>query len=278
MIYFRDTDTEREKYEIAFDKDVLRELMREIAVKCGEKSFVKKECTQGRIPNGKYFDNQSQKNYLFYSDINYTLSPNKGEEWEEYYCYEVDLYYCNYYQYYCPELVAFIDEIIYEDPNTIELLFNGDFSSVSTFLKVKDKVKSIQQEVATHSQEYLLRRNAKLAEINGLQQKPSDNQDDIEKSVNDLSLWMKRVEEELLTMDKEFLDIHKELKDKLDYYLSIEDLNKNQEDLSPFIERLLSLIEIRLVDRISLAEINRVNSFLSDEVPKEKEMKLVRKL
>ncbi len=67
----------------------------------------------------------------------------------------------------------------------------------------------------------------------------------------------------------------KELNDKLKYLLSIEKLNESQEDSSKYIEELLSFVDIRLVDTISLEEIERVRSFQSKELP-EKEMKLLK--
>ncbi len=78
-------------------------------------------------------------------------------------------------------------------------------------------------------------------------------------------------------MDKDYLSKMKELNEKLKYYLSIEKQNKNQEDVTKYIEELYSLVNIRLIDQISLDEIKRVRDFQSNIISKEKEMQLLKK-
>ena len=79
--------------------------------------------------------------------------------------------------------------------------------------------------------------------------------------------------DELLNMDKEHVARMKELNERLKYLLSIEKLNENQEDSSNYINTLLGLVDIKLIDTISLEEIERVRSFQSEEIPKQ-EMQL----
>jgi hypothetical protein len=77
-------------------------------------------------------------------------------------------------------------------------------------------------------------------------------------------------------MDKEHVARMKELNDRLKYLLSIEKLNENQEDSSNYINTLLGLVDIKLIDTIRLEEIERVRSFQSEEIP-EQEMQLLKK-
>ena len=67
-----------------------------------------------------------------------------------------------------------------------------------------------------------------------------------------------------------------DLNDRLKYLLSIEKLNEDQEDPSNYINTLIGLVDIKLIDTISLEEIERVRSFQSKEIP-EQEMQLLMK-
>jgi hypothetical protein len=78
-------------------------------------------------------------------------------------------------------------------------------------------------------------------------------------------------------MEKYYLSKIKELNEKLKYYLRIEKQNKKQEDVTKYIEELYSLVDIRLIDQISLDEIKRVQDFQSNKISKEKEIQLFKK-
>ena len=88
---------------------------------------------------------------------------------------------------------------------------------------------------------------------------------DVGEKLTELSSWVKEAKSSLETMDKEQEKRLKELNDQLTYYLSIESLNKHQEDLTPYLVELLSLVQYRLIDSISMDTIHRVQNFNSEK-------------
>ena len=53
---------------------------------------------------------------------------------------------------------------------------------------------------------------------------------------------------------------------KIDNLLKSKELNKDQENIKPYYDELISLIDLRLIDTISINEINRFESFFEEEV------------
>ena len=277
MIYFRDNGELREKYEINYDKKELEELKKAITKNCGEQSIIKKECKEYQIPRqGSYNKERDNNLYHYYDEIRYGLSGNKGTEWDQYEEYEVDLYNCQYKDYICPPLVSFIMKMYYEDGKTIEAIFNRDFDKVNHFPRVKEKIISLQEEIANTSQEYLIDRKKIVDELSKNYEELTHNDEDIEARIKNLNTWTSKMKKELLKMDKKHVDKMKDLNDKLKYLLSIEELNEKQEDVSKYIDELLNLVDIKLIDTIRLEEIERVRLFNSREIS-EKEMKLIMK-
>ncbi len=63
-----------------------------------------------------------------------------------------------------------------------------------------------------------------------------------------------------------------ELNKELSYLLEIRELNKNQEiDLS-YIKELEKLVEFKLIDTLDISNIERINSFFSEEIVKQKDV------
>ena len=279
MIYFRDNGNIREKYEVTFDKEKLVALKKIVATRCGELSIVEDLRKYGFIPHNDSFRQELDGIYHYYDDVQYKVSSKKTTEWDHYDEYEVDLYKCKFKDYICPELVRFIEEVIYcnyRNSKSIEKIFNRDFKRIKSFPKVKEKIVNLQEEMARVSQEYVSQRQKKVEELNRSYEELSKGSDDIEQYIKDLNEWTNKMKKELLNMDKNHAAKIKELNDKLEFLFSIEKLNEGQEDLSKYIEELERLVEFRLADTISLEEIERVKSFQSNELS-EKEMKLVRK-
>ena len=279
MIYFRNNGEIREKYEVTYDKLKLEELKRLVATRCGELSIVRDLRKYGFIPQNDVFREGNDSLYHYYSDVKYKVSGKKTTEWDHYDEYEVDLYNCEYKDYICPELVKFIEGIIYSyyrDTKCFEKLFNKDFSKINSFPKVKEKIMSLQDEMARITQEYVSQRQKKVEELNQSYKELIESSADVEKHIKKLNAWINKTKKELLNMDKKHATRMKELNDRLEYLFSIEKLNENQEDLSKYIDELVNLVAFRLVDTISLKEIERVKSFQSSETS-EKEMKLVKK-
>ena len=277
MIYFRNNGDVREKYSIMFDKEGLEALQVQIAKRCGEQSIVKKECKYGQIPRNETLYCEYGKDECHYiEDVHSKISGNKATEWDHYDEYEVDLYNCDYKDYFCPPLVGFIERILCYDNKVYSTFFSQNFKKLCYFPKVKDKLMRLQQEIATVSQEYLVSRQKKVDELNKEYEELTKKEGDIEKRIKEVNAWTSKMKKVLLNMDKEHVAKMKELNDRLKYLLSIEKLNENQEDVSKFIDHLLSLVDIKLIDTISLEEIERVRSFQSKEIP-EQEMQLLMK-
>ena len=281
-LYFRNNGEEREKYEVSYDRKALEELQIKIAKNCGELNIVKTECKYCDIPHNDYLHleylTDNKKVYHYYTDVHYKISGNKATEWDHYDEYEVDLYYCDYKDYTCPELVRFIDEIIYGEKKAITKIFNGEYKKYSVFPKVKDKLLQLQDEIASCTNEYNIKRQKRLEELNKSYNELSSKSNDIEKQIEKLNNWTKTTRKELLSMDKEHMSKIKELSKRLDYLTSIENQNMNQENLSNYLEEVLSHIHIKLIDKMSLSEIKRVRDFESTEIVTDtKEMKLILK-
>ena len=266
MIYFRNNGELREKYSITFDKKGLEKLQVEVAKRCGEQSIVKKECKYGYIPRNESFHHDYDKDeYHYIDEVHSKLSGNKATEWDQYDEYEVDLYNCDYKDYYCPPLVGFIERILCYDRKVYGTFFSKNFQKLCYFSKVKEKLMSLQIEISTVSQAYLTARQKKVDELNKVYEELTKNDGDIEKRIKELNAWTSKMKKELLNMDKEHVTRMKELNERLKYLLSIEKLNESQEDVSKYIDSVLDLVDIRLVDSISLEEIERVRSFQSKE-------------
>ncbi len=275
MIYFRNNGKEMEKYLVTYDNEKINELKKRVALHCGEKSIKKEEVKY--VPSGNTFHHKDDA-YHYYGEVHSKLSKNKGVEWDHYDEYEVDLYICEYVDYLCPPLVEFISELYYDEKKAVTKLFNRNLKDVSTFPKVKDKIVMLQEEIASVTQSYTEKRNKKVEELNNSYAGLTQNVKDIENHIKQLHAWTSKTKKELLNMDRVHLSKMKELNDRLKYLLSIEELNRNQEDVSKYIEELYGLIDIRLIDKISLEEINRVREFRSDRITQEKEMQLLKKL
>ena len=278
MIYFRNNGELREKYSITFDKKGLEKLQVEVAKRCGEQSIVKNECKYGYIPRNESLHYDFDKDeYHYIDEVHSKLSGNKATEWDQYDEYEVDLYNCDYKDYYCPPLVGFIERILCYDRKVYGTFFSKNFQKLCYFSKVKEKLMSLQQEIATVSQAYLTARQKKVDELNKVYEELTKNDGDIEKRIKELNAWTSKMKKVLLNMDKEHVTRMKELNERLKYLLSIEKLNESQEDVSKYIDCVLDLVDIRLVDSISLEEIERVRSFQSKEILEQGKKLLMKK-
>ncbi len=263
MIYFNNNGNEMEKYLITYDTEKLRDLKVRIALHCGEQS---KQTERVKVIPSSYSFYSKDDEYHYYGEIHSKLSKYKGTDWDEYYEYEVDLYDCDYIDYLCPPLVGFITEIGYGKKQAITKLFNRDLQDVCSFPKVKDKISMLQDEIASVTQSYTDKRSKVVEELNKSYAGLSKNTEDIENHIKELHAWTSKMKKELLKLDKAHLSKMKELNDRLKYFLSIEKMNINQEDLTSYIEELYSLVDIRLIDTISLDEIERVRNFQSERV------------
>ena len=275
MIYFRNNGNEREKYLITYDDEKLKDLILRVALHCGEQSIKKEEVKHA--PRSYTFYNNDDE-YHYYGEVHSKLSKNKGVEWDHYEEYEVDLYDCEYIDYLCPPLVSFITDIYCDDKKAMTKLFNRNLKDVCNFPKVKDKIIALQEEITGVTQSYSERRNNKVEELNKSYASLTQNVENIEDQIKQLQAWTSKTKKELLKMDKDYLLKMNELNDRLKYLLSIEKQNENQEDVTSYIEEIYSLVDIRLIDKISLDEINRVRDFQSGRISPEKEMQLLKKI
>ena len=253
MIYFRDNENEREKYEITFNRSGLQELRKTIAIKFGEHSTVNKEITRSDVPLNDYFTWDGDT-FHYYIGVKYSKSGNTVREYDHYDSYDEDLYNCTYNEYICPKFVLLIHNILLQEPEAIEHIFNHDFDEYMNIPKISEKIALVKEE------------------IKELNQKSGY----LEEQIKILQSWSIKIDKELLNIEKEYALKIKELNKRLNYLLSIEKLNEKQEDISKYIDELLSLIQIKLVDTISLDLIDRVKSFESNEVPR-KEAQLVKR-
>ncbi len=274
MIYFRNNGNEREKYLITYDDEKIKDLGTRVALHCGEQSIKREEVEYAPKSNTFY---EKEDGYHYYTEVHSKLSKNKGVKWDHYDEYEIDLYDCEYIDYLCPPLVTFIADIYYDEKKAFQKLFNRNIKDVSSFPKVKDKIMILQDEIARITQNYSERRNKKVEELNRSYESLTQNIGDIESHIKELHTWTSKTKRELLDMDRAHLSKMKELNEKLKYLLSIEKQNENQEDVGPYIDELYSLVDIKLVDRISLDEIKKVREFQSEKVTSEQEMKLLMK-
>ena len=255
MIYFQNNGNEREKYEIEFDYKQLDELAKKVAKKCGELSIVHDERKLCYVPRSDSYSMDTKSDtYHYITDVKTKKSGNKAKEWDHYDEYEVDLYFCDYNDYICPELVNFIKKITYEDKDAIRKLFTKDFKSISKFPTVKEKIEQLKEEISAHQQEYTSRKNERVEALNRRYNEMTEKPLNIEKQIRQLKEWASQTEKELAEMDKKYTTEKEELNNRLSHLISIEALNENQEDVSKYVIELLSLIEIRLIDKISLDE------------------------
>ena len=264
MIYFNNNGNEIEKYLITYDTEKLSDLKTRVALHCGEQSI--KTETVKTVPESNSFYYHNDDTYHYYTNVHSKLSKNKGTSWDEYYEYEVNLYDCKYNDYLCPPLVTFILDICHGQKRAITKLFNRDLQDVCSFPKVKDKIVVLQGEIASVSQNYADKRSKVVEKLNKSYDSLTQNTGDIENHIKELHAWTSKMQKELLKLDRTHLSKMKELNNRLKYLLSIEKMNMNQEDVTSYIEELYSLIDIRLIDKMSLDEIKRVKDFQSERV------------
>ena len=143
MIYIKENENNFEKYEVKFDEIALKKLRTEIVINCSETTHVKKECRQEEIPNSIAIDNAI---ICYIENVRYWKSGHTGIELDDYYEYEYDLYYCEYIFHECQPLVCFIDNIIFGDEKSLEILFDKNFASIEKFPTVKEKIFMLKEE------------------------------------------------------------------------------------------------------------------------------------
>lgn len=77
------------------------------------------------------------------------------------------------------------------------------------------------------------------------------------------------IDDKIVSINKEFSEIDiKDIEKKkrklheLEELLKIQELNKNQQGIEPYYNQLIELIKIKLIDSISVSELERMESFL----------------
>ncbi len=266
MIYFRNVEDRREKYDIQMNYDALEELCKRIAKNCGEVELVRDERKLCHVPrNDCFHEDYDTHVYHYYDEVTSKVSGNKTTEWDHYDEYEVDLYNCQYKDYTCPELVSFIQKLGWSDKKSIDTLFKGDLRFLTVFPTVKEKIQSLQAEIKRVKDSYDKRRKKKVKEMNEKYQSMNQSDFDLGSQLDTLNSWIKKVKKELEQMDHDYEEQMKKLNDQLKYYLSIESLNTHQEDLAPYVVELLGLVQYRLIDSISLDTLKRVSQFHSEK-------------
>lgn len=266
MIYFRNVEDHREKYDIQFDYDALEELCKRIARNCGEVELVRDERKFCHIPrNDSFHEDYDTHVYHYYDEVTSKVSGNKAKEWDHYDEYEVDLYNCQYKDYTCPELVSFIQKLGWSDKKSIDTLFKGDLRFLTVFPTVKEKISSVQAEIKRANDSYDKKRKKKVKEMNEKYQSMNQTDFDLGKQLDTLNSWIKKVKRELEQMDRDHEEQIKRLTDQLKYLLSIESLNTHQEDLTPYVVELLGMVHYRLIDSISNETLQRVSQFHSEK-------------
>ena len=92
-----------------------------------------------------------------------------------------------------------------------------------------------------------------------------NNYKKLQKGLNELTTDLSKIEKE---NNKKIEELNKELS----YMLEIRELNKNQEIDISYIEELDGLIEFKLIDTLDISNIERINSFFSEEIVKQKDV------
>ena len=93
----------------------------------------------------------------------------------------------------------------------------------------------------------------------------ANNYKKLQKGLNELTTDLSKIEKE---NNKKIKELNKELS----YMLEIRELNKNQEIDISYIEELDGLIEFKLIDTLDISNIERINSFFSEEIVKQKDV------
>lgn len=123
----------------------------------------------------------------------------------------------------------------------------------------------LQEEITSASQSYTDSKRRKVEELNKICTDLAQNSEDIESQIKKLQILTSKTKKELLYVDNA-------------YFTKIEELNRDQEDVSSYIKELYSLVDIRLIDKIRLDEIKRVREFQSEKIEQENEIHLLKKL
>ena len=75
-------------------------------------------------------------------------------------------------------------------------------------------------------------------------------------------------------MDSEITKKIEELNRKLNEYHNIRDYNKHQKPSREYFDKLLSVVEFRLIDKLDINNIDRINEFFGSQIV-DNEKKLV---
>ena len=285
MIYFKNNGKEIEKYEVLFDREALLSLRQRIIKNCGEVHKMHEELKESSIPKyeSRIYDHPDSskldsKNVkiIHYEDVKYRLSENKGTEWDHYYEYEVDLYYCDYTMYICPYLVYFIDGILIGKEENISALFNRDKSFVKRFLTVEEKIKYLENELFSLQNDYIESRRKKLEELNSRYKSFNERNSSISENYLELQEIIEKIQNELLNMENNNKEKVDEINDELSKYYSIRKYNTEQKSSQTYFDKLLSMVEFRLVDKLNVSEIDRINEFFNDEIIEKEKVLLLR--
>ena len=267
MKYIRKNGNVLEKYDVIFDKKELENLMIKITQKCGERHNVV-ENDSYRVPGNGYSNYDCDE---YNENISYNVSKNRGTEYKDYEEYEVPLYNYKCTKYICPKIVLFIKKVIYGSTDVLTDLFNKDYSKIVHFKTVEEKIRELINELNKCGSDVIEKRKNKLEELNNNISKLNNEKLDVnnykklQKGLNELTTDLSKIEKE---NNKKIEEINKELS----YMLEIRELNKNQEIDISYIEELDGLIEFKLIDTLDISNIERINSFFSEEIVKQKDV------
>lgn len=272
MIYIRKNENVLEKYEVKYDEEELKKLRERVIKNCGEKHLVHEEVKESGIPRYEswIFDEKRGTSVIHYEDVKSRKSGNKGTEWDHYDEYEVDLFYCDYTMYICPYFLKVIDDI----DEYITVLFDKDINSIPNFLTVEENIEQINDQLMKSQTGYVEEKKKKLDELNKKYRAFNKKKTSISDSYLELQELIDKIKEEINKIESNNEKEAKELTIKLEKYMKIRCINKNQESWVKYFYELLGLIEFKLVDTLDISEIERVNEFFNQDLI-EAEKKLV---
>ena len=242
MIYINQNKNILKKYEVILNKDKIENLLMKVIKRCGEKHIIKEEriYIPENEPGSLVVLDYNKKNIVYVENVTAAKNGKTTTLYEDYYPYEVDLYNCQYLKYIAPYFAGFISELIYNPNSIIPLLFNQDFSSIKHFQTVEEKLKNKTEEI-----DQLKTNNISI--FNEINNYNTINQlNIIENSIKKLKYKQK----------------------ELDNLLEIKELNINQEPVTEYMKELLSLVQFKLIDTLNISEIERINSFLEEDIIK----------
>lgn len=267
MIYIKDDKDVLEKYDVIFDQTRLEELKSRVIKNCSEIRRVKTECKLCYVPHNDIheFDEDRKATLYHYEDVKYKKSGNTATEWDHYDEYEVDLYDCEYTQFKCQHLVDFISDIIIGKEKSITILFNRDLKSIDRFPTVKKQIALLRKKLSKKSSDHKLM-EAKINELNTKYSEFSKKTTNISESYKELESLISSYTEEISKLENKDNERVKQIRNELNYLLSIEELNQNQQPIDAYFNELVSLVDFRLVDTIGKNEINRINEFFDEEI------------